>query len=203
MKLKNINYLNYKLIKLEIIKSKIISNYLNKFQFELNLTQFEIYLKKALLIIFQYHINNKKILFIGIPKKKSNNYIKTIQKTNHIFLPESYWVRGLLTNKLTIFKSLKTNLKIINHSKLDKLQTFFLLKHKPNLIVLFNTNSPKPILMETTKLKIPVIIFNPNLLLNYTTLYQIQGNYEYINKKKQNFLLLLLKSILKLKHLNV
>ena len=199
MKLKNINQFNYKLIKLEIIKSKIISNYLNKFQFETNLTQFEIYLKKAFLIIFQYHINNKKILFIGIPKEISANYIKNLKKTNHIFLPESYWIKGLLTNKLTIFKSIKNSLEIIKQNKLDRIKNYFLLKHKPNLIVLFNTKSPKPILMETVKLKIPVIIFNPNLLTNSTTLYQIKGNYNYIIKKKQNFLLLLIESILKQK----
>lgn len=198
MKIKNINKLKYKLIKLEIIKSKIISNYLNKFQFETSLTQFEIYLKKAFLIIFQYHINNKKILFIGIPKEISTNYIKSLKKTNHIILPESYWIKGLLTNKLTIFKSIKNSLEIIKQNKLDKIKSYFLLKHKPNLIVIFNTNSPEPIVMETVKLKIPVIIFNPKILTNSTTLYQIKGNYKYI-KKKQNFLIYLIESILKQK----
>ena len=194
MKLEIINPLNYKLIKLEIIKSKVVTNYLNKFQFESNLTQFEIYLKKALLIIFNYHVNNKKILFIGISKDILNKSLKN--KTNHIFLPKSYWIKGLLTNKLTVFKSIKTSLNQTDQNKLDKLKNYFLLKHKPNLIVVFNVESSKPILLETVKLKIPVIIFNPDLLTSSSTLYQIKGDYTYMIKKKQNFLVLLIESIL-------
>ena len=76
MKVKKLNNLNYKLIKFEIIKSKIVSNYFSKFQFKENLNKIEIYFKKALSLIFQYHINNKKILFIGIPKETSQNFKK-------------------------------------------------------------------------------------------------------------------------------
>ena len=192
MKVKKLNNLNYKLIKFELIKSRIVSNYFSKFQFTESFNKIEIYLKKALSLIFQFHINNKKILFIGIPEEISQKFKKIHSK--HVFLPEEYWIKGLLTNKITIYKFIKSNLTDI---KIDNLENYFSLKHKPDLIVLFNVKSFKDILRESRKLNIPVINFNPDILFEDKNLYTVQGNFEQLFKNKNNFLFLIMETILK------
>ena len=199
MKLKTLSNLKSKLIKLELIKSKIFQNYSDKFNFKNNFDQLEVYLKKALMIIFQYHLNNKKILFIGIPEKARNKHRQKLKKTKHLFLPESYWIKGLLTNKVTIFKYIKNriNASTLSVIKTKQVKNYFLLKKKPNLIVLFNSKFQSPIMKEAIKLKIPVIALNPKMRSDRGTLYKIPGNYDCVDKKNNNFFLLLLNSVLK------
>lgn len=135
MKLKKLSNLKYKLIKLELIKFKFMKTDIQQ-------------LKKALLVIFQYHVNNKKILFLGENSHK---------KTKHLFLPEFYWIKGLLTNKVTLFKYIK---KRVNLFRPNKVKNYFLLKKKPDLIVLLNIKLQPLVEMEANKLKIPVIVLS-------------------------------------------
>lgn len=192
MKLKNLNNLSYKLIKFEFIKNKIVSNYFSKFQFNEQLNKIEIFFKKALFLIFQYHISNKKILFIGIPNEISQKLKRKHLK--HVFLPKEYWIKGLLTNKITIYKYIKSNITDINK---DNLENYFLLKQKPDLIVLFDVYSFETILRESGKLNIPLINFNSNIIFGYKNLYTVEGNFKHLLKNKNNFLFLIIKSVLK------
>ena len=75
MKIKNIKTNHIKLTKLQLIKSKNYKNTENR----VNSFTTEFYLKKSLNIIYKYHINNKKIIFIGVPtsiQKQFNYHLK-------------------------------------------------------------------------------------------------------------------------------
>lgn len=190
MKLKKITHFKHKLIKLELIKSKISQNNI----FSNRLEDVEVYLKKALSIIFQYHLNNKKILFVGISKPIQNKHKKTLRKTKHLFLPESYWIKGLLTNKVTVFKYIK---KRVNLFTSNKVKNYFLLKNKPNLIVLFNAETQIAVLKEAVKLKIPVIALTCDMPYNRNISYQLPVRYLRTNIKNSNFFSSLLNSMFK------
>lgn len=116
-----------------------------------NLFVVETDIKKKLLIIFKYHKNNKKIMFVGM---SNENFEK---KSNHLFLPSYYWVNGLLSNKTVAFKYIKTRLI---SSASNNLKNYVSLKIKPDLIVLFNTDYEEIIIKEAVDLKVPVLILS-------------------------------------------
>lgn len=187
MKLKKLFYLKYKLIKLEFIKSKLYNNSLQNY----NLT--ETYLKKAIFIIFQFHIKNKKILFIGVDETIKKKY-KNVSK--HLFLPEFYWFKGLLTNKIQVFKYIKKN----QHNFMPaKIKNYFLLKKKPNLIVLFNEQDQTTMIKEAVKLKIPIIVLNTKQANFDKILYPIYANSSMISQVNNNLIISILNSIFKKK----
>ena len=182
-----------KLIKLKLIKTKIYKNNNKSF------TKIEdvIYkLKKALHVIYQYHINNKRILFVGTPAESSlNNAIKT---TKHILIAEKIWMNGILTNPLSCFKYLAKNQKTFN----SKVSTaLFKTKQKSDLIVVLDFLSNNNTVKEGYLAKIPIIVLNLNKNINYG--YNIPGNFKFTNKKaRNNFFYSILSSTLKKGTLN-
>lgn len=194
MKLKKIKTFNFKLIKLEIIKSKIYlqkNMLLNNTSILLNkLEVIELALKRALHVIYSYHINNQKICFVGVPKNSHNFFSKILSKTNHVFIPENIWANGILSNQISIFKYIKKN-------ETDILRLLLQLKVKPNLIVLFNNKSSSNILQETKNLRIPIIILNIKESPDFNFLFEIPGDFRFVHKKLNNLFFVLLNSILK------
>jgi len=102
--------------------------------------ELELHFKKIFSIIFQYHKNNKTIIFLDSPYK-----FKTKQ---HLFLSTLQWMPGLLTNKQYI----DTN------SYLPRKHSF--LNKSPDLFVVFNSKTDNSLLKEISKLKIPVFMFD-------------------------------------------
>lgn len=98
--------------------------------------ELELHFKKIFSIIFQYHKNNKTIIFLDSPYK-----FKTKQ---HLFLSSSQWMPGLLTNKQYIYKNSNFPRNFLNNS--------------PDLFVVFNSKIHNNLLKETLKLKIPVFM---------------------------------------------
>lgn len=91
MKIKKIKYKNYKLFKYNLLKLQIYSSifFLNNTNFSNNiLEQIEISIKQILKIVFEYHLYQFKILFIGFPIISKIKQIKLIHLTNHTFLSE-------------------------------------------------------------------------------------------------------------------
>ena len=82
MKLHKINFnkvFNLKLLKTKVYtKQKKINHNKNK--------MVELHLKKAFSIIYKYHTTNKKILFIGTPVNKNQQFNHLLLNTNHIFI---------------------------------------------------------------------------------------------------------------------
>lgn len=173
MKIKNVKIVTCKLVKLQLIKSKIykqnfyvLSNNLFK-----KLERIEIQLKKSIQIINNYHINNQKIFFVGVPYNIQKKYTKALKKTNHLFIPKSMWLNGLLSNKISIFKHIQQQ---INKNINSNLKQLFLIKQKPSLIVLLNEKSEFIALKEAIKFRVPVIaVVNEKFYLNSNISYNI------------------------------
>lgn len=122
----------------------------------------EMNFKKILSIIFQFHKNKKTIVFLGLPNKCFTK--------QHIFLPEFYWVRGLLTNKRAIYKYIQ---KTLNHNNKNTLKQYFFLKKTPDLFVIYNAKPDNDLLKEAFKLKIPVIFLGNQYISTHKISYQL------------------------------
>lgn len=154
-----------------------------------------LYLKKAILTIFNYHKHNKTILFVGNFSNKNKMFINKKLLKNHIFLLNSNWIYGILTNKNSFVKSLQKN----NDKRLKdyNLQKYITTKKKPDLIVILSMENNQEILKEALKLKIPTISLIDNNFNDFI-LYPIK--IDTTSKiKNYNFIFYLLNSILKKK----
>jgi len=154
-----------------------------------------LYLKKAILTIFNYHKHNKTILFVGNFSNKNKMLINKKLLKNHIFLLNSNWIYGILTNKNSFIKSLQKN----NDKRLKdyNLQKYITKKKKPDLIVILSMKNNQDILKEALKLKIPTISLIDNNFNDFV-LYPIKIN-TTSKIKNYNFIFYLLNSILKKK----
>ena len=159
MKIKKNILKTKQLLMLQLIKSRVYDNtYKNNSLDSLPIIDMHsliIKLKKVVNILFEYHKNKKKILFIGIPKiieTKINN------ETNHVAIPKFYNILGLFINK-SILKSLRLKHQILkNNNKLS----FTKLLNKPDIIVIIDSDQTESIIKESSRAKIPVIVFNSN-----------------------------------------
>lgn len=180
MKIKNTTRNQNKLLKLKLIKTKIYKK--NHAFKQLKIEDIEHRLKKGLQIIYKYHINNKKILFISsslVLKTKIKNLFKNIK---HLFIPQQFWSNGEITNK-----------QQFHSKKISKLE------NKANLIVILDKLVNNNIIKESYKAKIPIIFLGNSLnIFEANSSYKIPGDF-LLNKKKlrDNFFLVLLKTILK------
>jgi hypothetical protein len=187
MKLKHIRVKKYKLMRLylakyEVYKKKGLTSVIS----DTILDRLEIGFKKVLFIIYQYHVYNKRILFIGMPQSTDKKFLDVLFKSKHTFVPRFVWKRGLLGNKDSLSK------KSLNFSYF---KDFLSMKENPHLIVLFNEEKLSNIVPECQKLYIPVIYFG-NLKEGLDGLtYLVEGN--FVNRKIKNFFQFLIYSILK------
>lgn len=149
MKLKNLKIKKYPLLNLYILKyTKLITSKIN------------INLKYLLRLVYEYHINKKTILFVGLKysKKLSNANLK-----NHILLPKHLLNNGVLSNK----KYLK--------NRTSKLFT----TKNPNLVIIFNAvETDINFITELLKFNIPIILFG----------YNNKIIKQYLNDNKQTYL---------------
>ena len=201
MKLKKLSNLRSKFIKFELIKLKILQKYSEKFFLKKKIEQFGVFLKKALMIIFQYNKNKKKILFIGIPQKIQNQYKHKLKKTRHTFLPEYYSTIDLVSNKFITGISLKDKNSsfLFDETKIKLAKNRVFLKKKFNLIVIVNSKLVLPLIKkEALKLKIPMVVLTTKEIgITEGSFYLIPGELTDFEKLKKNFLLFLLGSIFK------
>ena len=121
---------------------------------DLSLNETIFNLKKALQIIFQYHIRNKRILFIGVPNKLELKINKT---TNHVAIPQDFNIQGLISNRSN--KNLM-GAKQINKQNPIKFKSLLpKLSKKPDLVVVVAHEKPDAIYKECAVAKLPVINF--------------------------------------------
>ena len=144
----------FNLTKLYLLKYKIYKDLPVTHSLVLNflkLTEFSI--KQSLNLIYNYHLKNKKILFIGLSYSKKALWF--LSNSNHIFLPKHMCFNGVARN----------NLQLNN--------TFY--NRKPDLIVFFeNTKKDSDIIKQFGNLNIPIIIFGDSVISNQN--YSILGN---------------------------
>ena len=189
MKINNNKIKTKQLLKLHIIKFRVYENHKNSLDYlpNINTAEIVIKLKKSINIIYNFHKNKKKILFIGVPKlieKKIN------LETNHIAVPEFYNMLGLFINKPILKNQSIQKNKLFSFSKLNS---------KPDLILIFNSDNEDLIIKESYKSKIPVIKFNSNFNLknkNLFNLYEVPGNLNFSKKSIDDLFFKIINSIL-------
>lgn len=194
MKIKKITQYQNKLLKFKLSQSKIYNK--NLHINNIKLEDIEYRLKKAFHIIYKFHILEKKILFVGTPIRLNPKIQKILKNTKHFLIPETIWVNGIITNKISFFKHLPKNKKI-NNNKTSKF--LFQLKKNVDLIVLLNESTNKTALDESYSTKVPIISLNSDLNIQKSkTNYKIPGNFQFFNKKiRDNFFYSILIAVFK------
>ena len=195
MKIITLTKYKTKLLKLKLLKTKVYRNKKN-FNYAL-LKTIETRLKKALHVVYKFHVANKKILFIGTPLQLNNKIKQLLKYKKHSFIPESIWMNGIITNSKASFKHLLKR-HIGSNNKLSKF--LFNLKNQVDLIVILNEKANLSALGESSLKRVPIISLDSNYSLsnrNLTT-YKVIGSYRFVNKNiRNNLFFLLLSSLLK------
>ena len=107
-------------------------------------------LNQILMIIFEFHAQNKKILFIGFPKQ----FHKTLRNTKHLQIPE------LINNE--IWENKKSKAEKAKQSKnITKLT--HKLKKKADLIVVYASANDEFLTIKSYLTSIPLIIVSKQL----------------------------------------
>ena len=178
----------YHLLKLQVYSSQpfyIITNFSNSI-----LEQIETYFKQVLKIIFEYHVSQFNILFVGFPTIFKIRQMKLIYFTNHNFISNKSWVRGFFRNRFSIL----TYLKLIQSQSVSKsFELLLTVKTKPHLVVVFNQKIEASTINEFYKAGIPILSFNWNSFYTYKTI----GNFNFIEKNIKFTFFFLLYSLLK------
>lgn len=197
MKTSRIKNQNYKLFKYNLLKLQIYSNQptfvINNFSNSM-LEQIESYLKQVLKIIFEYHVWQFKILFIGFPVVCKIKHMKLLHFTNHNFISEKSWVSGFFRNRFSIL----TYLKLIQSQSVSKsLKLLLTIKSKPHLVVIFNQKVELNTINEFYKAGIPILSFNWNSFDKFKIAYQTLGNFNFIERNIKLTFFFLFYSLLK------
>lgn len=181
MKITKIHKYKHKLLELKLIKTKIYKkNHSNFIKISDTINR----LRKAMHVIYKFHTNHKRIMFVGSPINLNDKLNKIINNTNHISIPETVWMDGIITNQMSCFKYLSINQKTINSKISDIL---FKTKKKCDLIVILNAYNNKNALIEGYISKTPTIVLNIDLdTKDFRSSYKIPGNFKFTNKKIRN-----------------
>lgn len=170
MKIKKIKKYQSRLLRLQILKLYYKKKSQNS---ETTVKQIELYLNKISHVIYNYHINNKKILFIGFPK----NFKKNLKQTKHSFIPECQWLNGMLSNRNYNNKQKKVPNNLI--------KLFLKLKKKIDLIIIYDLNKESTAIEEAYIARTPVINLTTKLkITNAFSTYEFPGNFFNINHQK-------------------
>lgn len=157
MKIEILKNTKHKILKLKLIKLKILKK--NHFLNDITLENIELRIKKALYLIYLYHLNNKRIILIGNPLSINKELAQFFNKTKHIFIPKSSWIAGVITNQYSSFKS-----HFKQESKINKISKRLLqLKKRGDLIVIIDNKLEAQALKESYITKLPVILLNSGL----------------------------------------
>ena len=196
MKTSRIKDRNYKLFKYNLLKLQIYSNqslFIPNFSNSV-LEQIEAYLKQVLKIIFEYHVWQFRILFVGFPVITKMKQMKLIHFTNHNFISEKSWISGIFRNRFSIL----TYLKLIQSQSFSKsLKLLLTIKTKPHLVVIFNQQVETSTINEFYKAGIPILSFNWSSFNSIKVAYKTLGNFNFIEKNIKFTLFFLLHSLLK------
>lgn len=183
MKLISTKTYKNKILKLKLIQTKIYKKSYNNF---VKIEDISSRLKKSLNIIYNYHINNKKILFVGTPVNLPTTLKRLFKKTNHMFVPESVWISGILTNREACLEYLSKKPKSVDNKTSEIL---FQMKKQSDLIVVLDFFSNQKPIIEAYLAKIPLICLNCNLnILNSNLSYKIPGSFKFKTKKVRDVL---------------
>jgi ribosomal protein S2 len=192
IKTQNYKLFKYKLLKLQTYTKPIIFDTPNLSNTILD--QIETYFKQVLKVIFEYHMNHLKILFIGFPIVSKKKQKKLIHFSNHNFIPEKSWISGIFRNRFSVITYLKL-LQSQNFSKNVKL--LLAVKTKPHLVVIFNHKIDINAVNELYKINVPILSFNCSFLQHPKITYKILGNFDFVKKNIKTIYFFLFYALLK------
>jgi hypothetical protein len=138
LKLFNLTLANSKLIIDEALKTDATS-----------LIRLAIKIKSALRIIHKFHVNKKRIVFVGNPLNINKRLSRMFRKTKHVFIPRLAWTAGHMTNRFSSNKYENT-----------KSFSIYKLKKKGSLVVVIDQLVDLTALNEFHSLSVPIISFN-------------------------------------------
>nr|YP_010208863.1 ribosomal protein S2 [Skeletonema pseudocostatum]UBA16173.1 ribosomal protein S2 [Skeletonema pseudocostatum] len=197
MKVNLVKSQNHKLFKYNLLKLQIYSdqpsfdilNFSND-----TLEYIEAHLKQVLKIIFEYHVCQFKILFIGFPVISKMKQMKLIHFTNHTFISEKSWISGIFRNRFSIL----TYLKVIQSKNFSKsLKLLLTVKTKPHLVVIFNQKIETIAINEFYKAGIPILSFNCIPSNSTKITYKTLGYFNFVQKNIKITYFFLFYSLLK------
>ena len=156
MKLKKLQF--KQILKLHLLKYRTYEQPIKNNNFnlvtDLTLNQIIVNFKKILQVIFQYHSMNKRILFVGVPKKLE---LKINKATNHVAVSKDFNIQGIISNN---FNTNAISSKQENKHKLFSFKSLLpKLSKKPDLVVMVSHDKKQNILKECSVAKIPIINF--------------------------------------------
>lgn len=180
-----------KLVELQLLKSKMYKTVLKKKKIEN--TKIKLYFKKIAHIIYEYHINNKTILFVNFPPKLVSKISSLKNKIKHLFISKTSWVNGFITNK-----TMNIPYQLLQNTQKTKLPNKNFLF---DLIVIFNPTNTQ-ILTEGYASNIPTIIITEEVFNTKTPIlkqsYKILGHFKFLEEQiNNNFFFSILYAILK------
>ena len=171
MKVNLVKSQTHKLFKYNLLKLQTYSDQpsFNIFNFSNDTLEYiEAHLKQVLKIIFEYHVCQFKILFIGFPVVSKMKQMKLIHFTNHTFISEKSWISGIFRNRFSIL----TYLKVIQSKNFSKsLKLLLTVKTKPHLVVIFNQKIETTAINEFFNVTLPEVA--DSLISRITDNFQI------------------------------
>lgn len=197
MKIKQIKSIHTnKLIELQILKSKVYRKNINPELKQNERRETQLYLKKIINIIYEFHVTDKRILFLNFPKEIEKKLNKDLKQNQHIFIPNESLLNGIISNQKVNFSKSTELQKFIKNNLKVKIP----MKKLIDLIVIFNPastiNSDKTLYLS----QIPTITINDdlNFKLNLKQNYKLIGDFKFVEKQMNNNILFsILKSVLK------
>ena len=201
MKIKKIKpkYKN-KLTELQILKSRIYRKNTDlKFKKKININKIQLHIKKIINVIYEFHINNKKILFLNFPKKIEKKITKNLKNKQHIFIENENFLNGIVSNQKINLQQSNVLQKFIKNNLKVKIP----IKKLVDLIVIFNPLSPLNSDKKLYLSQIPTITINENLnnSFNLKKNYKLIGHFKFIEKQiNNNIFFSILRAILKEKN---
>ncbi len=197
MKVNLVKSQNHKLFKYNLLKLQIYSDQpsFNIFNFSNDTLEYiEAHLKQVLKIIFEYHVCQFKILFIGFPVVSKMKQMKLMHFTNHTFISEKSWISGIFRNRFSIL----TYLKVIQSKNFSKsLKLLLTVKTKPHLVVIFNQKIETTAINEFYKAGIPILSFNCIPSNSTKITYKPLGYFNFVQKNMKITYFFLFYSLLK------
>lgn len=150
-------------------------------------------LKKSLKIIYLYHVNNKRLLFIGGSPEESKYLKRYFKRTKHVFVSRAKWINGVLNNRnLQLGGFDVSRPKVLSRDVRDIIK----LRNQFDLVIITDEQLDTEALAENSKRKTPIISLNSNMSpFNTHADFKTPGNLTRPdNRNKTNFFYSLLQS---------
>ena len=174
-----------RLTELQILKSKIYKKSNDsEVKKKIDINKIQLYVKKIVHIIYEFHVANKRILFLNFPKKVKKKMTRNLKKNQHIFIENENFLNGIISNQKINFQQSSQLQKLFKNNLKIKIPA----KKLIDLIIIFNPLSSLNFNKKLYISHIPTITINKNLNsnLNLKQNYKLIGHFKFVEKQITN-----------------